>query len=212
MDAFAVLLDRDGTIIEDRHYLADPDGVVLLPGAGEALALLQRAGCRLFVVSNQSGVGRGLFPESAVRACGERLEERLAAFGVRLDDAVWCPHAPEQACDCRKPRLGLWRRLAARHGLCASRSVMIGDKLQDVDFALNAGLAQGILVLTGKGQEAAASVGLDPAAVPGSSMPLPGRPGTVVVPDLYAAACFVLQRLDAFHGKADPGRDVRTGV
>ncbi len=198
MDAPAVLLDRDGTIIEDRHYLADPDGVVLLPGAGEALALLQRAGCRLFVVSNQSGVGRGLFPESAVRACQVRLEELLAAFGVHLDDAVWCPHAPEQECGCRKPNIGLWRCLAERHGLCASRSVMIGDTIRDVDFAVNAGLARGILVLTGKGGEAAASAGLDPSAVSGAGLSLPGRPGAAVVPDLYAAARVLLHGDDAF--------------
>ena len=85
----AVLLDRDGTLIEDRHYLADPAGVVLLPGVGPALARLARDGRRLFMVSNQSGVGRGYFDEEAVRACQRRLEELLGGCGVRLDDAVW---------------------------------------------------------------------------------------------------------------------------
>ena len=103
----AVLLDRDGTLIEDRHYLADPAGVVLLPGVGSALARLARDGRRLFMVSNQSGVGRGYFDEEAVRACQRRLEELLGGCGVRLDDAVWCPHAPEAACSCRKPLPGL---------------------------------------------------------------------------------------------------------
>lgn len=155
----AVLLDRDGTLIEDRHYLADPQGVTLLPGVGEGLALLQQEGWKLFVVSNQSGVGRGFFSESAVQACQARLDALLLPFGVCFTDSVWCPHAPEDACACRKPQTGLWKTLEKKHGLCAAESVMIGDKLSDMAFAANAGLALGILTLTGKGGREAATAG-----------------------------------------------------
>lgn len=99
----AVLLDRDGTLIEDKHYLSEPSGVALLPGVGPALSRLVQAGHRLFLVSNQSGVGRGYFTEQAVVACQKRLEELLEPYGVAFTDAVWCPHAPEESCFCRKP-------------------------------------------------------------------------------------------------------------
>ena len=87
----AVLLDRDGTLIEDKHYLSEPSGVALLPGVGPALSRLVQAGHRLFLVSNQSGVGRGYFTEQAVVACQKRLEELLEPYGVAFTDAVWCP-------------------------------------------------------------------------------------------------------------------------
>ena len=85
----AVLLDRDGTLIEDKHYLSEPSGVVLLPGVGPALARLVRAGHRLFLVSNQSGVGRGYFTEQAVAACQRRLEELLGPYGVVFTETSW---------------------------------------------------------------------------------------------------------------------------
>ncbi len=156
----AVLLDRDGTLIEDRHYLSDPEGVVLLPGVGEGLARLAAAGCRLFLVSNQSGVGRGYFSEDAVRSCQERLESLLRPYGVLFEDAVWCPHAPAEDCRCRKPLPGLWERLRDRHGLDPRHCLMAGDKMDDLLFAVNAGLATGLLVLTGKGKDQALRAGL----------------------------------------------------
>lgn len=185
----AVLLDRDGTLIEDRHYLADPAGVVLLPGVGSALARLARDGRRLFMVSNQSGVGRGYFDEEAVRACQRRLEELLGGCGVRLDDAVWCPHAPEAACSCRKPLPGLFEALRERHGLSPESTVMIGDKLDDLVFAANAGLAAGILVLSGKGAAEAREAGLP---IPASGYAeCPGLPRRVVAADFAAAAAWI---------------------
>ncbi len=147
-----LLFDRDGTLIEDRHYLSDPSGVVLLPGVADALSSLSRNGCRLFLVSNQSGIGRGYFSEADVCACQARLNELLEKKGVRLTDAVWCPHAPERHCFCRKPLPGLWERLAMSHDLDPRTSMMIGDKLSDVRFAAAAGLAAAILVLTGEGE------------------------------------------------------------
>ena len=161
-----LLLDRDGTLIEDRHYLADPEGVCLLPGVGEALARFARHGTRLYMVSNQSGLARGYFDEAALRACQARLDLLLAAFGVSLADAVWCPHAPEEACLCRKPGPGLWERLARKHNLLPEQCWMVGDKRVDVDFATRNGLALGVLVLTGKGELEARRGNLIRAAAP----------------------------------------------
>ncbi len=149
--SYTILLDRDGTLIEDRHYLSDPEGVALLPGVGEGLARLSHAGCNLFLVSNQSGIGRGYFSEDAVLACQQRLEILLRPYDVTFEDAVWCPHAPGEGCRCRKPLPGLWEQLRDRHGLDPRHCLMIGDKMDDLLFAANANLAAGLLVLTGKG-------------------------------------------------------------
>ena len=142
----AVLLDRDGTLIEDKHYLSEPSGVALLPGVGPALSRLVQAGHRLFLVSNQSGVGRGYFTEQAVVACQKWLEELLEPYGVAFTDAVWCPHAPEESCFCRKPLPGMFDELRARHGLLPETTFMIGDKLDDLEFAVNAGLSAGLRI------------------------------------------------------------------
>jgi len=149
----ALFLDRDGTIIEDRHYLSDPKGVTLIPGVGQALGRLCAAGVRLFVVSNQSGVGRGYFTEKDVIRCQARLEELLLPFGARLTASRWCPHAPEESCFCRKPGIGLWESLAHEYDLDPARCVMAGDKPADVLFGLRAGFAASFLVLTGKGEQ-----------------------------------------------------------
>ena len=156
----ALLLDRDGTVIADKHYLADPDGVELLPGVGEALGLLSSRGVRLFLVSNQSGVGRGLFPLQSVLECNARLRDLLAPYGVRFTDSVFCPHSPEEHCACRKPGIGMWEELRLRHGLSPETTAMVGDKAEDMAFAAEAGLAGRILVLTGKGAATAVALGL----------------------------------------------------
>lgn len=128
----AVFLDRDGTVIADRGYLADPDGVSLLPGAGEALAALAHAGFKLIIVSNQSGIGRGLFPAEAVHAQHRRLGELLAAFGVKLDAAVFCPHTPDDGCACRKPSPAMILAQAQALDIDVKASFMVGDKHSDV--------------------------------------------------------------------------------
>ena len=156
----ALLLDRDGTVIKDKHYLADPEGVDLLPGVAKALGALSRRGVRLFLVSNQSGVGRGLFPRQAVMDCNARLNCLLAPYGVLIADSVFCPHAPEENCLCRKPGLGMWEDLRQRHGLSPESTAMIGDKPEDMAFAAGANLAGRILVLTGKGAATAVALGL----------------------------------------------------
>ena len=132
MELSAVLFDRDGTVIVDRHYLGSAEGVELIPGAGQALALLREKGLSCFLVSNQSGIGRGYFPESGWHECHARLQQLLAAFGAGFDDARFCPHAPEEACRCRKPAPGMLLRAADDWFIDLERSWMIGDKMSDI--------------------------------------------------------------------------------
>lgn len=148
-----ILLDRDGTVIVDKHYLSDPEGVELIPEGGKALAMLQQAGMRLYVLTNQSGIGRGYFSEDDLHACTVRLDELAELFGALIEDTVYCPHTPEDDCNCRKPRTGMWEQLSDMYGLLAKESVMIGDKFADIELGKNAGLAASILVLTGKGEK-----------------------------------------------------------
>ena len=130
----AAFLDRDGTIIDDTHYLADPELVRLRPGAANAIAALNEASIPVIVVTNQSGMARGIITESAYRSVEARLAELLAAHGARIDATYVCPHHPEfdRACDCRKPGTLLFRRAAADHGLDLTRSVYVGDRWRDV--------------------------------------------------------------------------------
>lgn len=130
----AVFLDRDGTIIFDRHYLCDPAGVELLPLAAAGLKRMQALGLPLVLVSNQSGVGRGYFGLHQVEQVNARLAELLAAQGVRLDGAYFCPHTPEDACSCRKPQPGLIHRAALDLGINPALSFMVGDKPCDVEL------------------------------------------------------------------------------
>jgi D-glycero-D-manno-heptose 1,7-bisphosphate phosphatase len=155
-----ILLDRDGTVIVDKHYLSDPQGVELLPGAGEALAGACAEGRKLFIVTNQSGIGRGMFSENDYEACRVQLDAMLQSCGASVTASRHCPHAPDSSCICRKPETGLWQTLRDAYGLKAERCVMVGDKLADVGFGRNACLAASVLVLTGKGRAEAEKAGL----------------------------------------------------
>ena len=142
----AVFLDRDGTIIEDKHYLADPAGVVLLPGVVEALRLLQDAGYLLIVVSNQSGVGRGYFSEESMAAVQQRVEELLDEEGIVLDAFKYCPHSPDDRCACRKPKPGMLLEAAAEFDVALPESASIGDRTRDAEAGLAAGCAPNIVL------------------------------------------------------------------
>jgi histidinol-phosphate phosphatase family protein len=139
----AVLLDRDGTLVHDVPYNGDPDRVVPLPGACAALRRLRNAGVRLAVVSNQSGIARGLVSADAVDAVNRRVDELLGPLGPFLV----CPHEPRDRCDCRKPAPGLVLRAADALGVRPSACVMIGDIGADVEAARRAGAAS-VLVPT----------------------------------------------------------------
>lgn len=137
----AVLFDRDGTLVVDVPYNGDPDRVRLMPGAAAAVALARSAGLPTGVVSNQSGVGRGLLTVEQVVRVNERADELLGG----LDTWVFCPHAPDAGCSCRKPRPGLIHTAAARLGVPPSECLVIGDIAADVLAARAAG-ARGVLV------------------------------------------------------------------
>ena len=148
----AAFLDRDGTIIEDKHYIANPDDVVLTEGAIEGLQALHAAGFKLVVVTNQSGIARGLYAESDFRAVQARLESLLHVAGVAFDAVYFCPHHPDFSgpCECRKPGPGMYRDAERNLGVDLAHSVYIGDRLKDVLPARQFG-GLGILVRTGYG-------------------------------------------------------------
>ena len=157
----AVFLDRDGTLVVEREYLSDPEGIEILPGVAEALRALHAAGYVLVVVSNQSGVGRGLFPADRVHAAMAQMRRLLRHEGVELDAVYFCPHRPEDACACRKPAPELLQRAARNLGLSLRESAMVGDKSLDVETGHRAG-ARGVLVRTGHGRaEEVAFAGAD---------------------------------------------------
>ena len=212
LEEVQVFLDRDGTIIEEKNYLCDPAQVELLPGAADALRLLTMHGARLFVVTNQSGIGRGYFSVDDYSRVAGRLSELLQAEGIALEGTAFCPHAPEEGCSCRKPGLGMWECLRSRFELSPEKSIMIGDKMDDIRFGLNGGFAASILVLTGYGLKTAAQYALDlPPQQKGKelgeagsaehlcrclhqpgSYPLPAGPHAIAG-NLSAAASWILQ-------------------
>ena len=147
-----VVLDRDGTIIEECGYLSEPDQVVLIPGAAAALRELQQMGLGLVIITNQSGVGRGFFDLAQLERIHERLAQLLALEGVRLDGVYVCPHRPEDQCACRKPNQGLLQRAASELGFSLKESIVIGDKPCDIDMGCAAG-AITLLVRSGYGAQ-----------------------------------------------------------
>jgi D-glycero-D-manno-heptose 1,7-bisphosphate phosphatase len=155
----AAVIDREGTLVVERHYLADPEGVELVPGAIDALRRLRAAGYRLVLVTNQSGIARGLYTEADFHAVQARLAELLGAAGVRFDSIQFCPHHPDITgpCDCRKPAAGMFLRAAQDVPIDFARSIFVGDRLKDVLPARELG-GRGYLVRTGYGalQEGAA--------------------------------------------------------
>lgn len=155
----AVFLDRDGTLIEEVHYLSEPDQVRLIPGAADAVRKLNDAGVLVIVVTNQAGVARGYFPESRVAAVHERLSALLEECGAKIDAFYYCPHHPTEgigayrvACDCRKPKPGMLLTAARDFDIDLARSWMIGDKPGDAEAGAAAG-CRTILVRTGHGKE-----------------------------------------------------------
>lgn len=145
-----VVLDRDGTLIVERHYLSDPAGVELIRGAAAALRRLESLGLGLVVVTNQSGIGRGLFSHERLAEIHARLESLLAEEGVRLAGIYFCPHHPDENCACRKPRTALLERAARELGFEPRRSFVVGDLASDVDLGRAVG-ATTLLVRTGHG-------------------------------------------------------------
>lgn len=167
----AVFLDRDGTLLREVPYLDSPRQAQLLQGVAEALSVLHRAGVRILVVSNQSGVARGLLDEGVLLAIQQRVDEELALAGARVDAYYHCPHhahvgVPPQRrrCRCRKPLPGLLERAAEDFDIDWRRSAGIGDDVRDLQAYAAMGIPS-VLVGTGKGREARqklAAAGQDP--------------------------------------------------
>lgn len=158
MKKAAVFLDRDGTINEQMGYINHLSRFQLLPGVAAAIRLLNEQSIPAIVVTNQSGLARGYFPESLLGEVHAAMSQRLAAEGARLDGVYVCPHHPEakeeryrQACLCRKPKPGLFQQAAADHDLDLASSYVVGDRWSDLKAAAACG-AKGVLVLTGYGR------------------------------------------------------------
>jgi D-glycero-D-manno-heptose 1,7-bisphosphate phosphatase len=150
----ALLLDRDGVIIENRSgYIRSWADVAPLPGSIEALARIAPSSLRIVIVTNQSAIGRGLLTLSEAQEINRRLVSQIEAAGGRLDRIFLCPHHPDDDCDCRKPRPGLFLQAAEELGLDLERSVMVGDTLGDLQAAHAAGVGTLALVRTGLGRD-----------------------------------------------------------
>lgn len=183
-----VLLDRDGTIIVERHYLADPGQIEFLPGAIEGLRHLLAMGLGLVVLTNQSAVGRGFFDETQLDLVHRHLRELLNNEGVHLEGIYFCPHTPESNCSCRKPRPGLAERAAKELEFDLQASFLIGDKPADIELG-RAIRATTFLVRTGYG----AGFVNDPTVNP-----------DYVADDLSAAAQIIQSLLDSNERRIDP--------
>lgn len=183
----AVFLDKDGTLVRDVPFNDDPARVELLPGVTDGLRALAMAGFRLIVVTNQSGLARGVMSERGLRACTSRLEQLLADEGVALDGFYVCPHHPDGtvphlavSCECRKPMPGLVVRAASEHGIDASESWLVGDILDDVEAGNRAGCRTVLL----RGSET-------------EWLPGPHRTPEIVADGLHAASAAILEADDA---------------
>lgn len=150
LDDVTVFLDRDGTLNPDPGYIGRPEDFELHPGAGAALSRLNRAGARVIVVTNQSGIARGMFTLADLEAIHDKLRDLLALHGARLDAIYHCPHHPDECCTCRKPATGMVERAIADLALDRSRMYLVGDQTSDVEMAKRL-KARSIFVTTGHG-------------------------------------------------------------
>jgi D-glycero-D-manno-heptose 1,7-bisphosphate phosphatase len=160
-----IILDRDGVINHDSPaYIKSPEEWRPIEGSLEAIASLNRAGYRVVIASNQSGIARGLYDLEALHAMHRKLEALLSEVQGRVDAVFFCPHGPQDNCDCRKPKPGLFHQIARDMKVDIGEALAVGDSLRDIQAAVAAG-ARPVLVRTGKGEETLSS-GLLPPGVP----------------------------------------------
>jgi len=148
-----VLLDRDGTIIVDKHYLSDPDQVELFAGAAEGIRKLNEMNIPVAVVTNQSGIGKGYFTLEAMHSVNNRLQKILSTHQARIDAFYYCPDHPDDHSEYRKPNTGMLEEASREFEVALEEAVIIGDKISDIEAGKRAG-AVSILVRTGYGKEA----------------------------------------------------------
>lgn len=152
-----IILDRDGVINYDSDtYIKSVEEWRPIPGSLEAIARLNRAGYRVVIATNQSGIGRGLFDTRTLAAMHRKMDALLVPLGGRVDAIFCCPHAPRDNCACRKPKVGLFEQIASAQGADLKTAMAVGDSLRDIQAALSAG-ARAVLVRTGKGEQTLAS-------------------------------------------------------
>lgn len=187
----AVFLDRDGTLVRDVGYPSDPADMELLPGVIEGLRLLRDNDFALVLVSNQSGIGRGFFSRNDLARVHDRLASELATHGLTFDGVYYCPHAPWEGCECRKPAPGMLSEAALALNLDLSRSFMVGDKVSDCTAGYRAG-CKSILIA---GQDSPFSPQADNVA----DMGMPAR--LIVLPDLLSAAHWIIGSSQLLSGK-----------
>jgi len=186
-----LILDRDGTLNRSRDdYVASPEEWEALPDALEAVARLNQGGWRVVLATNQSGIGRGMFDMASLNAIHAKMHRQLAAAGARVEAVFFCPHAPEDACNCRKPAPGLFEQIGERFGLPLSAMPAAGNALRHVQAAAAAGCPTHLL-LTGKSEHLRGRVGQAADADLASLLPeLP--PGTHLHEDLSAFVDWLL--------------------
>ncbi|HBH80003.1 MAG TPA: D-glycero-beta-D-manno-heptose-1,7-bisphosphate 7-phosphatase [Nitrospira sp.] len=148
MEGYTIFLDRDGTLNPDPGYIKSPDQFELFPGVAEALARLKLAGARLILITNQSGIARGLLSRHNLEAIHKKLRHLLSQAGATLDGIYFCPHHPDDGCRCRKPNRGMIDQAVQERGVDLGRSYVIGDHLRDIGLAKRVG-ARSVLVTTG---------------------------------------------------------------
>ncbi len=168
----ALFLDRDGTINVDYVYIADPDLIELIPGSAEAIRRAQDAGWLVVVITNQSGVGRGLIKPEALPQIHARMEKLLEErAGATIDRYGICIHAPAEDCECRKPKPKLVEEAARDLDIDLQGSVFVGDKLTDIAAGRRSRCGRSVLVRTGKGVDEELILKLDPNNVPADEKP-----------------------------------------
>jgi histidinol-phosphate phosphatase family protein len=175
----ACFVDRDDTLNRDCPYCRKPEDIVLLPTVPEGVRVLNDAGLPVVVVTNQSGIGRGLFTEADLQAMHAKMQRDLQGQGARLDALYFCPHLPDSGCPDRKPNPGLVLRAAKELGLDLARSAVIGDRGLDMELARRAGCLA-VMVPSARGK---------------TELPSLAAPPDLVAPDFLAAARWVAARL-----------------
>ena len=194
-----IILDRDGTINEDRDdFVKSPDEWLPIPGSLEAIARLNHAGWHTVVATNQSGLARGLLDIATLNAIHAKMNRALAEFGGRIDAVFFCPHGPDDGCSCRKPLPGLLTMIGERYGVPLRETYAIGDSLRDLQAGVAAGCAPH-LVRTGKGAL------LDEAALRAVKKAVPHA---VVHADLAAFAQQLIYRERHARGDSDEADSV----
>ncbi len=182
---YCLFLDRDGTINFEKHFIKDPDELQLIPGAAQAIREARELGFKIIVVSNQSGVARGIMTEEDVKRVNNRLVELLSEEGAVVDAVYYCPHDASEGngCSCRKPNAGMFEKAKQEYDIDFNRSIMVGDRLTDIESGNRIGAAT-VLVLTGYGARLQESWTEKPGSI------------DIVAPTLYESMPFMRAKVD----------------